>query len=476
MRIVGDDPAERAHYAAQQNKSHVGAPAIIPGTMEYGEPDFVFDEMDEEYDEARRLAERDARRAQRASQKRASEELEKPARGNKGQSRKKKTREQALPNDAFDDDAFEGQDEPSAEPEPAPAPVVSAKERKRAEAEQRKIEAKKKKERKRARSAKMVTPAQHVYQVAIAWATAAITVVATVALLFQPAQDLYRAYRENERLNDELSQNFMRNDALERRVAYLQTEQGVQDEARLTYGLIMPDENAVIVTGAAPTSGAASSWSAPAEVRRGSGQNSQSVLTDILDAVFGVNATSELASSDPLGHDLRQAVIAAYGSDINGGGSPLNDAAYIARVRPQVTRYTEQVAQSQGDAGAAAAAAAAAAGSHSESDESALEGRVEVSDVLYPTATDGADAAQEGAEATQEGADAAQEGADVAYDQGWYDESAYAEQPAYDQGGYVEAGYVEEQAYDQGGYVESGYEYVEPVYDPNADIVVEPEY
>lgn len=126
--------------------------------------------------------------------------------------------------------------------------------------------------------------------------TAVLAVGLTVAMLFEPAEDLYLSMRQNERLNDELQRNLDRNEQMQDRIDALQSAEGIQDEARRTLGLVLPGENAVTVTG---TDYEPASSAVPAEVRRGSGTNTRSWATDLLDSVFGTeSATSEEVSSE----------------------------------------------------------------------------------------------------------------------------------------------------------------------------------
>lgn len=127
-------------------------------------------------------------------------------------------------------------------------------------------------------------------------ATFVACVALTVVTLYTPAQQLYSAYRENERLTDELAQNQARVEALEKSVSALQTAEGVQDAARKTWGLVMPDEVSLDVQNAAYQ---AADTTIPDEVRRGSGQNTSTWVTDILDQVFGeAGATTATESAE----------------------------------------------------------------------------------------------------------------------------------------------------------------------------------
>ena len=125
-----------------------------------------------------------------------------------------------------------------------------------------------------------------------------VTVLSSIAvmlvMLYFPAQELYLNYRQQERLSNELDAVLARNKQMQDRVDSLQTAEGIQDEARLYHNLIMPDENAVYVSG---TGYVAASTAIPAEVPRGSGENTDTWSTDLLDRVFGVTGTTTAAAS-----------------------------------------------------------------------------------------------------------------------------------------------------------------------------------
>ncbi len=120
-------------------------------------------------------------------------------------------------------------------------------------------------------------------------------VVAACLTLYAPAQQLYSAMRENERLTDELAQNQTRVDALKKSVSALQTAEGVQDMAHKTWGLVMPDEVPVTVDNASYTP---TDTPIPAEVKRGSGRNTSTWVTDVLDQVFGEAGATDATEKD----------------------------------------------------------------------------------------------------------------------------------------------------------------------------------
>ena len=129
---------------------------------------------------------------------------------------------------------------------------------------------------------------------------ASVAVVAlSITMLYFPAQDLYLALRENERLTNELDANLARNEQMQTRVDNLQTQEGIEDEARERFGLVEPGENLVKVVGVDDST--RSSFATPAEIPRGSGQNTHTWGTDLLDRIFGVEVpvVSTSASDEP---------------------------------------------------------------------------------------------------------------------------------------------------------------------------------
>lgn len=131
---------------------------------------------------------------------------------------------------------------------------------------------------------------ERVWRHALVAVTTLASVFVTIIMLYFPAQDLYLALRQNERLSNELAQNTARNAQMQARVDSLQTAEGIQDEAHRAFGLVMPGEESITVQGLdeyqAPSS------AIPAEVPRGSGTNTSSWATDLFDRVFGVTGFS----------------------------------------------------------------------------------------------------------------------------------------------------------------------------------------
>ena len=127
------------------------------------------------------------------------------------------------------------------------------------------------------------------WRVGLVWVTFMATVIVSLVMLYFPAQELYLALRENERLSHELELNLERNSLMQERVASLQTPEGIQDEAHRVYDLVMPGEHAVQVVG---VNYEEPSTVAPLEIPRGSGENTHTWATNLLDRVFGVTGPS----------------------------------------------------------------------------------------------------------------------------------------------------------------------------------------
>ena len=136
-----------------------------------------------------------------------------------------------------------------------------------------------------------------VWRAGIVALTSVAAVLTTVVMLYFPAHSVYLNMRENERLTDELDRNLSRNEQMQERVDTLQTAEGVQDEARRVFGLVLPGESSVTVVGVDYDE---PSNAVPLEIPRGSGENTDTWATDLLDRVFGVTGpkTSTATSSD----------------------------------------------------------------------------------------------------------------------------------------------------------------------------------
>lgn len=151
-------------------------------------------------------------------------------------------------------------------------------------------------------------------RVLVAFAASIVMILISVGMLYGPSQELYLAMRQNERLTSELAANEVRNDRMQARVNSLQTQEGIQDEARERFGLVLPGENLVRVVGLSGSEDASSGSQTPAEVKRGSGENTHTWATDLLDRVFGVESVgATTATAD--GQDGSAQISESAGAD-----------------------------------------------------------------------------------------------------------------------------------------------------------------
>ena len=56
-------------------------------------------------------------------------------------------------------------------------------------------------------------------------------VVISIVGLYGPSQRLYVAWREQERISEELNANLSRNEQMQTRIDRLQSQEGIEDEA-----------------------------------------------------------------------------------------------------------------------------------------------------------------------------------------------------------------------------------------------------
>ncbi|MBS5449898.1 MAG: septum formation initiator family protein [Coriobacteriia bacterium] len=147
------------------------------------------------------------------------------------------------------------------------------------------------------RAAKRARRRARLPETVVSLVASGLVVVLAIAMLYFPAQDYYLAVRENERLADELNENVARNEQMQTRVNNLQTQEGIEDEARARFGLVLPGENLVKVVGVDDST--QSDFATPAEVPRGSGQNAHTWGTDLLDRIFGVDVSAAVTSDAP---------------------------------------------------------------------------------------------------------------------------------------------------------------------------------
>lgn len=83
----------------------------------------------------------------------------------------------------------------------------------------------------------------------IAFGGAAVCLALCCGFLYTPAQQYYQELRERDRLAAEYAAIQERNESLEASVAYLSTEEGIEDQARREFGWVKDGERAVSVSG-----------------------------------------------------------------------------------------------------------------------------------------------------------------------------------------------------------------------------------
>lgn len=171
-------------------------------------------------------------------------------------------------------------------------PQAQAKRSERKEEKARKSE--ESRERRQARRGQLIVSA----------VASGLMVVISIVGLYGPSQRLYVAWREQERISEELNANLSRNEQMQTRIDRLQSQEGIEDEARARFGLVMPGEVLGSVTGVDDSS--QSDFATPAEIPRGSGENTHTWLTDLGDRVFGVDIASSTATEQQVAQVTEQ--------------------------------------------------------------------------------------------------------------------------------------------------------------------------
>lgn len=140
--------------------------------------------------------------------------------------------------------------------------------------------------------------------------SAAVLLVLTVLVLYPPTQSLYSALRTRGYHAAQLAQLTTQNAQMAERVATLQTQEGIQDEARVRFGLVLPGETLGVVVGKTDTTAAATSLdgtatdsavagteAAPAATGS-SASGTSSWSTRLLDKLFGVSNPDDGTSTE----------------------------------------------------------------------------------------------------------------------------------------------------------------------------------
>ena len=110
----------------------------------------------------------------------------------------------------------------------------------------------------------------------------------TCAFLYTPAQQYYHAIREHDRAVAELAAVQERNDELANAVDYLETDEGIEAQARDDLGWVGEGEVSVYVQGSGGSSGSDSSASGTVgNIQPGSIEAPETWYSPILDVIFG---------------------------------------------------------------------------------------------------------------------------------------------------------------------------------------------
>lgn len=80
------------------------------------------------------------------------------------------------------------------------------------------------------------------------FAIAAAVVVLAIVLVYPVGRDFYKTMRTEQRLQAQLEAVSERNAAVQAENDALQTEEGIENQARAEYGWVREDENSVVVT------------------------------------------------------------------------------------------------------------------------------------------------------------------------------------------------------------------------------------
>lgn len=152
----------------------------------------------------------------------------------------------------------------------------------------------------------------------IAVAVGCLVCVAAVLLFLYPtAQQVYLESREEDRLQAEYDALMARNDAMQDRIDYLKTDEGIQDAARQQLGWVKEGEKAVVVEGLSEDSSDAAS-DVNIQIVSGSIPAPQTWYSPVLDVIFGY--------SDPASAQKTQGA-SAQSDQAQGAESGENDGA-----------------------------------------------------------------------------------------------------------------------------------------------------
>lgn len=155
----------------------------------------------------------------------------------------------------------------------------------------------------------------------IAVAVGCLVCVAAVLLFLYPtAQQVYLESREEDRLQAEYDALTARNDAMQDRIDYLKTDEGIQDAARQQLGWVKEGEKAVVVEGLADDSANKDS-NVNIQIVSGSIPAPQTWYSPVLDVIFGYSdpATAQKATQDASSQEGQAASDAGQAQDASTG-------------------------------------------------------------------------------------------------------------------------------------------------------------
>lgn len=125
-----------------------------------------------------------------------------------------------------------------------------------------------------------------------------VCVAAVVLFLYPTARQVYIESRQEDRLQAEYDALVARNDAMQERIDYLKTDEGIEDAARQQLGWVKEGETAVVVKGLSEDSEAEDS-SVNIQVVSGSVPAPQTWYSPVLDVVFGYSDPATAQKGEP---------------------------------------------------------------------------------------------------------------------------------------------------------------------------------
>lgn len=118
------------------------------------------------------------------------------------------------------------------------------------------------------------------------------------AFVYPSAKDAYTAVRNADQAEAEYQAVLNRNDEIQNRINTLQTDEGIEDLARNSYGYVMEGEHSVRVSGLGAQSIAADAENQTPAVAAGSVAPTDTWYSPVLDVVFGYTPDNATTSAD----------------------------------------------------------------------------------------------------------------------------------------------------------------------------------